>query len=421
MDTREDKLIALLHLAVTFMRKLRIIYKGREVRELPAEHPLFSYFERVKPIVKQARKAEVKQRPALVGELYEVVKEFWAKAKDRRGKKGQPGEHSDVPVMTLRDALERAEQNLESVLLPLTSWNAKEMNAQPGMERVKKEMEKIKKGMARDQRMKGTGGEIGDLVDGQPYELKEEKGLAPGPAAVDDSIVASVRREIRPILFERGYKRRAASVTGTRFSPSHFHEIKTRPEAPRIRKDVVRMGRMINETEMVLTFDRSGSMSGKKEEVTVQIAATLYKALSAIPRMHVQIIGFNDVPSPIKGISPVSMDTVLRRIPLALKSDGGTNLPLALKESIRLAEEGMAHKKVVIILTDGDTHGNPDPKELVEYAKKRRIDSLVIGVQGSDPYELKAIFGKKNTMYVEKIERLPEELRRIVVRRAIGQ
>ena len=101
---------------------------------------------------------------------------------------------------------------------------------------------------------------------------------------------------------------------------------------------------------------------------------------------------------------------------IGLQADRGTNLPLALKECIKLASENRAHKKVIIMLTDGDVNGSFDPKELVEYGTRQRIDMVCIGVKGSDKVVLERVFGR-NAIYVKKIERLAEELRRVVVRR----
>ncbi len=58
------------------------------------------------------------------------------------------------------------------------------------------------------------------------------------------------------------------------------------------------------------------------------------------------------MPIVIKGRHQLSLTTVLRRIPLALKAKGGTDFPLALKVAINLLEEFAVHKKIIFILTD---------------------------------------------------------------------
>ena len=240
------------------------------------------------------------------------------------------------------------------------------------------------------------------------------------PAPVDKRIVSELRQILRPLLFERAYSRRAPSERGQRFNPGGFYEIKTRPEAPRVKKDVLRIAGTPNELELILCFDRSGSMEDDgKTKVAVQIAATLYSALSTTPKARVQLLAFDDVPHLIKGKAPLSPDTALRRIAHGVQANpiGGTNLPLALKECIGLADRNPSHRKIILILTDGDTSGSCDPEELVSYARSRSIDVVCVGVQGSDPYALEQVFGKGNAIYVDRIRRLSEEMKRIVMRR----
>ena len=77
LTTRAEKLQALIHLSVSYMRKLRIRDQGNDCRSLPTHHPLEPYFERIKPIMREARKANITRRPELVSKLYDVLKDFW--------------------------------------------------------------------------------------------------------------------------------------------------------------------------------------------------------------------------------------------------------------------------------------------------------------------------------------------------------
>lgn len=150
------------------------------------------------------------------------------------------------------------------------------------------------------------------------------------PIEIDEKIMTAVRKELKPLLFERSLKRRAACVDGTSFTPSHFQEIKIHPEAPKIRKANLRIQRILDEVAIALVFDRSGSMaSGKKETVAQQTAAIFCKALCSTPKDQIYLWDFNDVSVIIKGRHHISLTTVLRRIPLALKAKGGTDFPFA--------------------------------------------------------------------------------------------
>ena len=120
----------------------------------------------------------------------------------------------------------------------------------------------------------------GQLLCPDHESVEEFTEMADYPIQVDDRIVTAVKRELRPLLFERSLKRRSPSVVGTSFVPSHFHQIKTNPESAKIRKANLRSQRTLDEVAIALVFDRSGSMaSGKKETIAQQTAAIFYKAL----------------------------------------------------------------------------------------------------------------------------------------------
>jgi uncharacterized protein with von Willebrand factor type A (vWA) domain len=231
-----------------------------------------------------------------------------------------------------------------------------------------------------------------------------------------------------PIFFERGLdrflilnnerslKRRRASVVGTSFSPSHFHQIKTNPDSAKIRKANLRIQRGLDEVVIALVFDRSGSMaSGKKETVAQQTAAIFYKALCSIPKAQIYLLGFNDVPVIVKGRHQLSLTTVPRRIPLALKAKGGTDFPLALKVAINLLEKITGYKKIIFTLTDGDVVGSDDPSELLKEAIRRNIDVFITAVEGSDYLELTSQFGKTNVIKIDHISDLPFQIKKLVM------
>ncbi len=121
------------------------------------------------------------------------------------------------------------------------------------------------------------------------------------------------------------------------------------------------------------------------------------------------------MPALIKGHHHLSLTTVLRRIPLALKAKGGTDFPLALKVAINLVEKITVHKKIIFILTDGDVAGSDDPIELTKKASRKNIDVFVIAVEGSDYSELTNQFGKTKVIKIDRISELPFEIKKIVI------
>lgn len=290
-------------------------------------------------------------------------------------------------------------------------------------EKIKRELQdivnqaKLEESLKEKQELQKAVANVRNYDSNQHYQIKELKELAPTPVKVEESIVNFLRKNLKLRLFERAVARRKASVVGVKFSPGHFHEIKTNPENPRIRQEVKRIGKNPVETELILCFDRSGSMSGKKEQVAQEIAAILYKALSSIPRANIKIIGFDHLPIIIIGKRKLPLGVVLRRIPTGLYARGGTNFPMGLRESLRILEKSPAHKKIIFMLTDGDFYGAPSAEELLHLAKNLNIEVFCIGVEGSDKYEIGHIFGKKNSLYVSDIKKLPEEIRKITLSR----
>jgi hypothetical protein len=103
---------------------------------------------------------------------------------------------------------------------------------------------------------------------------KEETDIQTKPVNVNRELSRKLKLALKPLLFERSLARRKPSIIGTTFAPSRFHEIKTQPEKPRIRKNILRAGKAVVETEIILCFDRSGSMNGDKEEVCKEVDRT---------------------------------------------------------------------------------------------------------------------------------------------------
>ena len=141
--------------------------------------------------------------------------------------------------------------------------------------------------------------ELGDL--GSKVSAEEPDNDAQ-PVNVNQDIVRKLRRALKPLLFERSFARRKPSSIGTHFSPLHFHEIITRPNEPRIRKAIHRIGRASVETVLILCFDRSGSMSGNTETVCKEVAAAFYQAVEGIPQADMSIFGFDTEVTLIKKI-----------------------------------------------------------------------------------------------------------------------
>ncbi len=414
LGTRNDKLQALIHLAINYLRKLRIKVGGKDVRSLEQGHPLEPYFERIKPIMREARKTPVEDRPRLVKELYEVLKDFWEDSKPRQGSKGQ----------SLDEALNGMRQE---ITITLTAQNlaklARDLQNSGGLARIARELKRVVISVAvqeaSEEKKKDQAAlmKLQALGSGSSLDMMEPDPQAE-PATANHEVAGKLRQALKPLLFERSIARRKPSLTGSRFAPSRFHEIKTRPEAPRLRKDVLRTGRAPVETEIILCFDRSGSMAGDKEEITKEVAATFHEALQPVTQARLAILGFDTEVNLIKASSKTCGSEAPARIGSGLTARGGTNFPLALYEALLQAQKSAARKKLVIMLTDGDIHGQISLDDLLRFARQSKTEVITIGVQGSDKESLEHELGKDQVIYVEDIHDLPEQIRRLAIRQA---
>ncbi|RKZ28006.1 hypothetical protein DRQ36_11040, partial [bacterium] len=77
LSSKKEQLIALLNIAVMYMRHLKFPFDNKLVRNLPDDHQLKNRFDKLVPILRQARKAKITERPELVREFYEIIKDLW--------------------------------------------------------------------------------------------------------------------------------------------------------------------------------------------------------------------------------------------------------------------------------------------------------------------------------------------------------
>lgn len=423
LQTKADKLQTLMHLSITFLRKLRIKYHGKDVRSLPGDHQLYEIFEKIKPILRDARKAPVKKRPELVQKLYEMLKKYWIEETDKEKSNGKTKGISKKKT-SFDQALENLNADLKQELTVGDSEQLKTVIKNNKIfEIIRRELQHIANQARIEETIKEKKEQQIALENiraydrNQPHQIEKLKEIAPHPVKVNESIANSLRKYLKILLYERAVARRKASVTGTKFSPGHFHEIKTNPEKPRIRQNIQRIRKNPVETELLLCFDRSGSMEGEKERVAQEIAGTLYKALVSISRAKIQILGFDNVPIIISDGKKLPIDIVFRKIPAGLYARGGTNFPMGLRESLMILEKSLAHKKIIFMLTDGDLYGVPSIEDLLHLARAQNIEVFCIGIEGSNKNEIEQLFGTENSLFITDIGKLPEEIKTTALNR----
>jgi uncharacterized protein with von Willebrand factor type A (vWA) domain len=408
INTCEEKLQALIHLSVTYMRKLRINSNGKDIRNLPKNHELIPYFEKIKKIMRETRKADVKKRPDLVKQLFDVLKDFWEKINNGNSQQQSLEEalgatQPEIRIELTSEDVKKLKQTLEKMgtMKKIAGELKRTAHAVIIIEK-QEERKKDAESLKRIQNLRNLGSQI---TEKEPENRTK-------PVNVNRELARKLKLALKPLLFERSLTRRKPSVVGTKFAPSHFHEIKTQPENPRIRKDILRTGKAIIETEIILCFDRSGSMNGDKEDVCKEIAGTFYIALETIPQAKIQILGFDNEINLIKGKGNNGSTNTLSKIVSGLSARGGTDFTLALYHALTTIEKSRAHKTIIFMLTDGDINGTLNIDDLQRYAKHLNTTVITIGIAGSDETMLNETLGNKNVIYIEDIHTLPNVLRK---------
>ncbi|MFC1550922.1 VWA domain-containing protein [Candidatus Latescibacterota bacterium] len=410
VSTSEEKLQALIHLSVTYMRKLKINNNGKDIRNLPLNNELTPYFEKIKKIMRSTRKADVKNRPDLVKKLYEVLKEFW-----NNSHSGKPHQQSleealsssqpGIRIELTREDVKKLKQILEKS--GAIQKIAGELKRTAHAVVIIEKQEDKKKNVEALKRIQNLGN-LGSQITEDVPDIRTK------PVLVNRELAQKLKLAIKPLLFERSLARRKPSVVGTKFAPSRFHEIKTQPEKPRIRKNILRAGKAIVETEIILCFDRSGSMNGDKEEICKEVAGTFYSAIETIPQAKIQILGFDTEVNLIKGNKNTNRTNTLPKIASGLSARGGTDFTLALYHALTTIEKSRANKKIIFMLTDGDINGSLNIDDLRRYTKHLSTNVITIGIIGSDETTLRETLGKDNVIYIEDIQTLPNVLKKKV-------
>jgi uncharacterized protein with von Willebrand factor type A (vWA) domain len=408
VSTSEEKLQALIHLSVKYMRKLRINHNGKDIRNLPQNHELTPYFEKIKTIMRATRKADVKSRPDLVKKLYEVLKAFWNNIHN-----GKPQQQS------LEEALSSSQPGIRIELTREDVKKLKQILEKSGaIQKIAGELKRTAHAVVIIEKQEDTKKNtealkrIQNLGNIDSHITKEVPDIKTKPVLISRKLAQKLKLAIKPLLFERSLSRRKPSVVGTKFTPSRFHEIKTQPENPRLKKNILRTGKACVETEIILCFDRSGSMNGDKEEVCKEAAGTFYTALETIPQAKIQILGFDMEVNLIKGSKNTNRTNTLSKIASGLSARGGTDFPLALYHALTIIEKSRANKKIIFMLTDGDINGSINIGDIARYAKHLKTSVITIGIAGSDEAMLKETLGAKNVIYIEDIHMLPNVLRK---------
>lgn len=102
-----------------------------------------------------------------------------------------------------------------------------------------------------------------------------------------------------------------------------------------------------------------------------------------------------------------------------------TRMGAAMRHGGRLLETRDSHRRLLLVVTDGEPSDVDvaDPRYLVEDARHavqelagRGIDAFCVGLAGAGAIPLRRVFGRRNAVAIDRLERLPDKLASIYLR-----
>lgn len=144
---------------------------------------------------------------------------------------------------------------------------------------------------------------------------------------------------------------------------------------------------------LAIIIDRSGSMSGQvtgtgmdQQQIANEAAILGVRALSRLDK--VTVIAFDDVAETVVPLTPVGDPEAIARRIRSVGPRGGTNLFPAIDAAAAELAKSPGGVKHIIILTDGQTVGDPNEGLAIAADLRRRgvtLSTVAIGDQSNDP------------------------------------
>jgi len=438
--TVKERYQLLVRMAAIYRPMLGIVFGGGVIRELPDDHPLHDTFEDIKKVMHDCRRlfspnrhTFFQQRSTLTNDLAAIFRK-WYEEEKKNLVQGQ-----SIPTL---EEMSRGVGPGE----PLQRWAGGDGKLSPeelksivgqaadklAKSKIKEEFESSQASARYDQLREERQSEeelcravtkLDKRLNIEQYIPEDENdgghgytSIPPasnhtGIALPNKSAAFKLRLYFNRLMFARAYKGRYIDVEGRKLHAPNFYQVKTMPlEKARIMQNITGVKTAISRTHAVFMFDRSGSMAGSRSAICKKIMATFHKAIATIPELRLDMFGFGCEVYPIRN----GKRDIYAEIDRALSADGGTNLPLAYRVGLKMLEHNQAERKLLVILTDGDTSGSYNIRDLKQMAERQKVQVICIVIGGGGMYERAAF---DNLVSVDNITKLPQEFSRVVLRR----
>lgn len=222
------------------------------------------------------------------------------------------------------------------------------------------------------------------------------------------SVSAALDARLQALLQTFVLNRQGVSRTG-RLDSHMLHRLAV--NNPRVfRRNIEKRG---IDTEVVLVVDMSGSMGdGGKAGVTSKALYAIMRSLRRISGIRSSVVGFygdclEDILKPSH-----SLTKKMRIVPR-----GGTLCGEALAYALGQFSTARASRKIVLMLTDGDTENRRYFREMIAAAKGSGVEFLGIGIQSN---ALGAYLSNDEFCKVDNLGQLAPEMFRLLQHKLLG-
>jgi hypothetical protein len=440
-------------------------WEGEWVTEYPEDHVLHNVFHDLKPIIYEARsywepdeEVFAETRLQMAKDMYERIKKWWVEEMGQdedtferpepppsggggalgglgMGGGGSVGggtgsgpdleDMTDEEIAEMQEALD--EMDLESGVGDAADDFDKMKDDKAAEDRAKEEKEDKeledkfgKKSLSMGDK-RGIPAHLKPLIGGGGYAVPPTHS-GRHTIKVSESAVMQLRRYLKILIHERKLGSRKAVKRGTSLYPPNFYQIKTDIKRAEVMTDNLAMDVGDARTDIVMLFDRSGSMCSTQEwgtsaDVARNVMAHLYMGTWGIKEINLVLGGFGDGDENDNGLLDMvhpgmSREDTLKMIYDVLTPNAGNNLPAAIKVGLDMLELSKAPRKYLMLLHDGDEWGTYNLDEQYRRAKRMGVKIFIFGIDGAP--RAKSVTYADAYTFVDNPIHLPKYFQRMI-------